>query len=413
MNNLDSLVAKAREMGASDIHLEGGLPPAMRLQGELRMVGEPVPAATLASVAEDLLGAEAWREFQVRGSFDLSRAISGVRCRVNVLQSSRGVGLAVRLLSTFQATLNSLNLHPDLRKLAAIRHGLIMVSGPTGCGKSSTVAALLQEINLTETRHILTIESPIEYLLTPRASLIRQRQVGRDTPSFEQALLDALREDPDVLMVGEMRDPETMRLTLNAAETGHLVVTTVHSSSAAEALSRVVSAFPAEIQAGICAQLADCLAAVVCQRLRYRADLKIRIPECEILLPSSGVRGTIRGGQFSRLATALDGGGQEGQWTWARYRSWLDARTDWVLPTDRGQEPVAGEPTLAEVSRARPVAKETAPARPARTGDAALQAKEPKKKSPAPPESTAASGVLVIDDVDEDPASILEKMGRH
>ena len=224
--------------------------------------------------------------------------------------------------------------------------------------------------------------------------------MGRDTPSFEQALTDAMREDPDVLMVGEMRDPETMRLTLNAAETGHLVITTVHSSSAAEALGRVVSAFPSEIQAGICAQLADCLAGVVCLRLRYREDLKIRIPECEILLPSSGVRGTIRAGQFSRLATALEGGGQEGQWTWARYRGWVDARTDWVLPSARSLEPVA-----AEADPRRPVRLERG-----------LQPRQQDAKRPravkTPAQEPVSDGALVIDDVDEDPASILEKLKR-
>src|SRR5262249_39203600 len=156
-----------------------------------------------------------------------------------------------------------LNLHPDLRKLVTHTHGLILVSGPTGSGKSSTLAALIQEINLNEARHIVTIEAPIEYTFRPRRAYIRQREVGRDTPSFEQALLDALREDPDVLMVGEMREPETMRLTLNASETGHLVLATVHSATCAEALQRVVAAFPAEIQSGVAAMLADCLLAVI------------------------------------------------------------------------------------------------------------------------------------------------------
>jgi twitching motility protein PilT len=410
MSSLDSLVAKAKELGASDIHLEGGLPAAMRVQGELRMSGDAVPAPLLSSIARSLVEGDDWNQFVERGSFDLSKSIQGVRCRINVLHSSRGVGLAVRLLSSFQATLASLNLHPDLKKLATARHGLIMVSGPTGCGKSSTVAALLQEINLTQTRHIVTIESPIEYLLTPRNSLIRQRQVGRDTPSFEHALVDALREDPDVLMVGEMRDPETMRLTLNAAETGHLVVTTVHSSSASEALSRVVSAFPAEIQPSISAQLADCLAGVVCQRLRYRPELKIRVPECEILLPSSGVRGTIRMGQFSRLNTALEGGGQEGQWTLARYRGWLDSRTDWVLPTDRGVEPVAAEAPLPEPVRPQRVPAQTPVAKSVRAAPPASQPKP--EKTPAAAEAPG-DGVLVIDDVDEDPADILEQMRRR
>ena len=202
--------------------------------------------------------------------------------------------MAIRLLSSFQATVERLNLHPDLKKLVKNTHGLILVSGPTGSGKSSTLAALIQEINLTETRHIVTVESPIEYTFRPRRSYIRQREVGRDTPSFEQALLDALREDPDVLMVGEMRDPETMRLTLSASETGHLVLATVHSSSCAEALQRVASAFPAEIQGAVCAQLADCLVAVISQRLRFRPDLNIRVPECEILVATHAVKNFIR-----------------------------------------------------------------------------------------------------------------------
>src|SRR5262249_43044827 len=152
------------------------------------------------------------------------------------------------LLSSAQATLRSLNLHPDLKKLIGARHGLIIVSGPTGSGKTSTLAALIQEINLVECRHIVTIESPIEYALASRQSIIRQREVGRHTPSFERALIDALREDPDVLLVGEMREPETMRLTLNAAQTGHLVLTSMHSSTTTEALQRLVSAFPPEAQ---------------------------------------------------------------------------------------------------------------------------------------------------------------------
>src|SRR5206468_2733720 len=162
------------------------------------------------------------------------------------------------------------------KRFAALPHGLILVSGPTGCGKSSTMAALIQEINTTEPRHIVTIESPIEYTFRPRLAYIRQREVGRDTPSFEQALIDALREDPDVLMVGEMREPEVMRLTLNASETGHLVFATVHSSSCIEAIQRIANAFPADMQSPVRAQLADCLGGGICQRLRFRPDLKIR-----------------------------------------------------------------------------------------------------------------------------------------
>src|SRR5262245_52971568 len=225
--DLESLVGLAKNNGASDLHLEASLPAALRVRGTLRTIGEPLPPKLLVEMARAVLGAAQWQHSLPRRSFDLSKTIAGVRCRINILHTSRGVGFAVRLLAAFQATVEKLNLHPDLKKLVAPTHGLILVSGPTGSGKSSTLAALIQEINLTDTRHIVTIESPIEYTFRPRKAYIRQREVGRDTPSFEQALLDALREDPDVLMVGEMRDPETMRLTLSASETGHLVLATV------------------------------------------------------------------------------------------------------------------------------------------------------------------------------------------
>src|SRR6185369_11870304 len=238
--NFESLIAAATEQGASDLHLEPSLPAAVRIRGSLRTTGQPLPGKLLLEAEQQIIGKDHWPQFLARRSYDLSRTIHGVRCRINIMQTARGVGMAVRLLTPFQATIEKLNLHPDLIKLIAHTNGLILVCGPTGCGKSSTMAALLQEINLSETRHVVTIESPIEYVFKPRRAYIRQREVGRDTPSFDQALIDAMREDPDVLMVGEMRDPETMRLTLNAAETGHLVMTTVHSSTSAEALQRVV-----------------------------------------------------------------------------------------------------------------------------------------------------------------------------
>ena len=305
---LESFIALAKENAASDLHLEAGLPAALRIRGALRTVGEPVPAKLLSETAKDLIGSEQWPQFLERRSFDFSKTIQGVRCRINILQTARGVGFAIRLLAAFQATIEKLNLHPDLKRFITPANGLILVSGPTGSGKSSTLAALIQEINLTEARHIVTIESPIEYTFRPRRAYIRQREVGRDTPSFEQALLDALREDPDVLMVGEMRDPETMRLTLNAAETGHLVLATVHSGTCAEALQRIVAAFPAEIQNSVSAQLADCLVGVVSQRLHYRADLKIRVPECEILVPTNPIKNFIRNRDFFKIISTMETG---------------------------------------------------------------------------------------------------------
>ncbi len=301
-------------------------------------MGEPIPAKLLLETARTVIGEERWPRFLERRSFDLSRTIHGVRCRINILQTTRGIGFAVRLLASFQATVEKLNLHPDLKKLVNCTNGLILVSGPTGCGKSSTLAALIQEINLAETRHIVTIESPVEYTFRPRRAYIRQREVGRDTPSFEQALLDAMREDPDVLMVGEMREPETMRLTLNASETGHLVLSTVHSGTCVEAVQRVISAFPADIQGNVAALLADCLLAVVSQRLRFRPDLNIRVPECEILMPTHAVKNFIRNRDFFKIASALETGAEHGMWTFQRYRAWLDSRTKWYFP-DQNPEP--------------------------------------------------------------------------
>jgi twitching motility protein PilT len=353
--DLESLVNLAQTNGASDLHLEPGLPAALRIRGALRTLGDPIPGNLLLSAARETIGEAEWPRFLEQRSYDLSRTIQGVRCRINILQTMRGVGFAVRLLASFQASLETLNLHPDLKKLVTSTHGLVLMSGPTGSGKSSTLAALLQEINLTDARHIVTVESPIEYTFRPRRAYIRQREVGRDTPSFEQALLDALREDPDVLMVGEMRDPETMRLTLSAAETGHLVLATVHSSSCAEALQRVVSAFPAEIQSGVSAQLADCIVGVIAQRLRFRPDLNIRVPECEVLLATHAVKNFIRNRDFFKIASSLETGADHGMWSFQRYRAWLDGRKNWHIPGPT-TEAAEGESPEPAQTPARPQA---------------------------------------------------------
>jgi twitching motility protein PilT len=372
---LESLVGLALKEGASDLHLEAGLPPALRVRGSLRTFGEPLPAKLLLEFAHGIIGDEAWSRFLERRSYDLSRTIHGVRCRINILQTSRGVGFAIRLLAAFQATIEKLNLHPDLKKLVAPTNGLILVSGPTGCGKSSTMAALIQEINLTETRHVVTLESPIEYTFRPRRAYIRQREVGRDTPSFDQGLIDALREDPDVLMVGEMRDPETMRLTLGAAETGHLVLATVHSATCAEALQRVVSAFPSEIQGNVAAQLADCLLAVISQRLSFRSDLNMRVPECEVLMSTHAVKHFIRTRDFFKIPSALETGAEQGMWSLTRYRAWMEARKKWHVqginpepPEADASGPALPAEDLPAFTPASPRARASSPSAPAGTG---------------------------------------------
>jgi twitching motility protein PilT len=400
--DLETLVGQAASNGASDLHLEAGLPAAMRIRGELRTAGDPLPPNLLLDMARGVVGEDEWPRFLEQRSFDCSRNFSGARCRLNILMTSRGVGFAIRLLAAFTATIEKLNLHPDLKKLITGHHGLILVSGPTGSGKSSTLAALIEQINVTETRHILTIESPIEFTFRPRRSYIRQREVGRDTPSFEQALIDSLREDPDVMMVGEMRDPETMRLTLNAAETGHLVMATVHSSTCAEALQRVVSAFPAEIQSSVAAQLADCMVAVISQRLRFRPEQSIRVPECEILVPTHAVKNFIRNRDFFKISSSLETGAEHGMWTLQRYRAWLDSRKNWYIP---GQVPEAAE---GDAPAAAPL-----PARPAAFPIGHKSAKgDAKPGLTRHPSEKKAGGVIEIEPVDGGFGKILKSPGE-
>jgi twitching motility protein PilT len=403
---LDPFVDLARSAGASDLHLEPGFPAALRVRGQLRNVGEPVAASALLAMAKELLEGDPWSAFLERRSADLARTIQGVRCRVNAFCTARGVGMAIRFLAPFQASIERLNLHPDLKRIAQATHGLVIVSGPTGSGKSSTLAALIEEVNRTERRHVVTIESPIEYTLVPRLAFIRQREVGRDTPSFEQGLRDALREDSDVLMVGEVRDPESMRLTLAAAETGHLVLTTLHSATVGEALARMAGAFPAEIQPGICAQLADSLVAVVCQRLRWWPEHGVRAPECEVLLATTQVRAMVRQGHFFKLSTALETGGNEGCWTFARYREWLERRTDWYVPPAVPAEPAPPEP------EAEPLP--AAPARPAKRFTPGVAGGKPQPRTEREPGAPPGDGgVLAIDEADEDLASILSELERE
>jgi twitching motility protein PilT len=266
--------------------------------------------------------------------------------------------LAVRLLASSTNTLKSCNLHPDLGKLSEAQTGLVIVSGPTGCGKSTTLAAMIEQINASRARHIVSIESPIEYLYSNHRSFIRQREVPTHSPSYEQAIIDALRENPDVLVIGEMRSPEAMRLTLNAAETGHLVLATMHSSTCAEALNRLCMSFPSEIQGSVRAQVADCLVAVVCQRLEYLPDYQLRVPLCEVLIANSNAKGTIRGGSFSQLATVIQSGGEDGMWSFDRYRRWMEQKRDWVMPSPRSTSPSMDVPAAPAPSpAARPTSK--------------------------------------------------------
>jgi twitching motility protein PilT len=386
--NLSALVSLAATRKASDIHIETGLPVGMRINGRLIMADEKLSDSQILKMVSEVVGHGNWESFKRRRSYDVAKTIANVRCRINALHSMRGVGLAIRLLPALLPSISSLNLHPSLQKLTKYNHGLILMSGPTGCGKSSTLAALINEINQTRPSHIVTIEEPIEYYFPPERAFIRQREVGRDTPTFEQALIDAMREDPDVIMVGELREPECMRLTLNAAETGHLVLATVHSSTVAEALQRIVLAFPAEIQAGISSQLADCLQAVICQRLHYNSEIDLNLPECEILIGNSASRAVVRQGDFFKLGSVLETGGQEGMFSKERYKNWLSDKTDW--------QRFEIQYSLESSEVPQPVRHEKP---------------RPKRRAPVTKEADQVPGVLEIDAPDQDLESIVAEIG--
>jgi twitching motility protein PilT len=349
--NFRDWIVRGRELGASDLHAEAGSALAYRVRGALQSTSDIAAAPELTRIVRELLGDEGWAVFRTRGSADVSLDVAGTRCRINAYKTIRGVALAVRLLAPSVKDLKSCNLHPDLHRLTEATTGLVVISGPTGCGKSTTLAALVEDINATRACNIISLESPLEYLFANRRSFIRQREVPTHSPSFEQAITDALRENPDVLVIGEMRTPEVMRLTLNAAETGHLVLATMHSASCAEALSRICMSFAPDIQGNIRAQLADCLVGVLCQRLEFLSVQHLRVPRCELLLTSSAAKGTIRAGQFGHLANVIQSGGEEGMWSFDRYQRWIDQYREWVIPAKIAPQEVrpAAAPPPAKV----------------------------------------------------------------
>jgi twitching motility protein PilT len=311
------LLAKAHALGASDVHLQDGEPAAARIDGHLqRLEGEPAP-----SVREAFAWHEgAFERLERGGSLDAGSDLQELgRIRVHVYLTAAGPAAAIRLLPAEAPALASLRLPLPLDDLAMLPNGLVLVCGATGSGKSTTLAALAQEALRRRSVLLVTLEDPIEYALTPSPrSLVRRRWVGRDVPSFASGLRDALREDPDVILVGEMRDPETIGLALTAAETGHLVLASIHSRSTASAIERIVDAYAPERQRQIRVQLGEALRAIVAQRLVPRARGDGRLPAIEVLRGSHAIASLIREGKTEQIATALQSGRREGMITLER-----------------------------------------------------------------------------------------------
>jgi twitching motility protein PilT len=311
---LDRVLAAARQLGASDVHLKAGLPPIFRIKGELRTVRD-VPALSKEVIAQFAMGMMSERqrsEFENNLETDLAYGTpDGVRYRVNVFQQRGMVGMVMRLIPPEVPPFERLNLPPQVLKLAEEMRGLVLVTGITGSGKSTTLAAMIDYINSHQACHIVTVEDPVEYAFRDKRSVVNQREVGFDTKSFSKALRAALRQDPDVILVGEMRDLETTEIAMVAAETGHLVLSTLHTVDATETINRIISLFPPHQQPQVRLQLSGILKGVVSQRLVPRADGKGMVPAVEIMVGTARVRELIADSHRTReihdaIATGRD-----------------------------------------------------------------------------------------------------------
>jgi twitching motility protein PilT len=293
MVDLKKILTLAIQRGASDVHLKVGLPPILRIHGRLVPVtGEKrlMPEDT-REIAFSIMGERQKEKFRVANEVDLAYGISGLgRFRVNIFSQRDSIGLVLRTISVNPPTIAELNLPPILEKIAMEPRGLVLVTGTTGSGKSTTLAAMVNHINNNRNCHIITIEDPIEFLHRDKKAIINQREVGQDTQSFASALRVALRQDPDVILVGEMRDLETIETAILAAETGHLVMSTLHTLDAQETVNRIIAVFPFQQQRQIRLQLAALLKGVISQRLLSRADGQGRIPAVEVMISTARIR---------------------------------------------------------------------------------------------------------------------------
>lgn len=314
---LDYLLTAAFELKASDIHLTVGVPPIMRLNGDLKQFGKDrlLPKDT-EEMAKAIVPEGLWDTFKDKGELDFSYGIPGVsRFRVNAYHQRSCVSLAIRVVPTRIPTLEELNLPPVLKDVSNRHQGLVLVTGPTGSGKSTTLAAMIDYINKTMKRHIITLEDPIEYLHQHGLSVIDQREVGFDTKNFANGLRACLRQDPDIILVGEMRDLETISTAITAAETGHLVLGTLHTTDAPTTIDRIIDVFPPSQQPQIRVQLASVLAAIISQRLFPNVRRDGRVAAIEVMINNSAIRNLIRNEKIHQIHSVMQTGKSAGMET--------------------------------------------------------------------------------------------------
>lgn len=304
--DIAELLAFAHKQGASDLHLSAGLPPLIRVDGDIRRINvDPLDDRVVHNMVYDIMNDKQQKEYEERLECDFSFDLPNTaRFRVNAFNQNRGPGAVFRTIPSKVLSLEQLNAPAIFKQISDQPRGIVLVTGPTGSGKSTTLAAMINHVNETRHEHILTIEDPIEFVHTSKNCLINQREVNRDTLGFDNALRSALREDPDVILVGELRDLETIRLALTAAETGHLVFATLHTSSAAKTIDRIVDVFPAAEKEMVRAMLSESLRAVISQTLLKKVGGG-RIAAHEIMIGTAAIRNLIRENKIAQMYSAI------------------------------------------------------------------------------------------------------------
>lgn len=303
--DVEQLIDAAHTSGASDVHLVYNLPPKFRINGKLLSARETVLShEELEQVASDLAGKH-YDDIEEIGELDLAKTIAGVRVRINLFRAQGHISAALRLLADTIPALNTLGLPQAVLGFTSLQRGIIIVTGETGSGKSTTLASLIETINQTRAENIITMEDPVEYIYTPKESIISQREIGADTKSYSDALRAVLREDPDIILIGEMRDLDTIQTALTAAETGHLVFATLHTKSAADSIDRIVDVFPEGLQKQIRMQLSSTLEAVLSQQLLPNREGTGRVLACELMMVTPAIRNLIREGKTPQIASSM------------------------------------------------------------------------------------------------------------
>ena len=314
--DITELLAFSAKQGASDLHLSAGLPPMIRVDGDVRRINLPaLDHKQVHALIYDIMNDKQRKDFEEFLETDFSFEVPGVaRFRVNAFNQNRGAGAVFRTIPSKVLTMEDLGMGEVFRKITDVPRGLVLVTGPAGSGKSTTLAAMLDYLNSNKYHHILTIEDPIEFVHESKKCLVNQREVHRDTHGFSEALRSALREDPDIILVGEMRDLETIRLALTAAETGHLVFGTLHTTSAAKTIDRVVDVFPAEEKSMVRSMLSESLQAVISQTLLKKIGGG-RVAAHEIMIGTPAIRNLIREDKVAQMYSAIQTGGALGMQT--------------------------------------------------------------------------------------------------